>query len=78
MLPDPASSILTLPEAARALRCSLSHVRNIIGGRFHDLPPLPILRIGRRVLIRHDALMTWLAFLEGREIEQQKGTGFFR
>ena len=76
---NPGSArILTLCEVARELRCSRTHLCNIIRGRVHDLPPLPVLRIGRRVLMRYDALTAWLMFLEGREVEQQRGTGLFR
>jgi excisionase family DNA binding protein len=52
--------VLTLAEAARELRCSKAHVSNIVNGKVPHLPPLPILRIGRRVLIRHTALMQWM------------------
>jgi excisionase family DNA binding protein len=69
--------ILTLSEAASELRCSKAHIRNVIAGKLHDLPPLPVLRIGRRVLIRYDALMAWLMFLEGREVEERRATGSF-
>lgn len=78
-IPEPAAArILTLPEVARELRCSKTHLYNIIGGRIHDLPPLPLLRLGRRILVRYDALIKWLMFLENREIEQQRGTGLFK
>lgn len=70
--------VLTLPELARELRCSGTHVRNIIGGRIRGLPPLPVLRIGRRILMRRDALTAWLVSLEQREVEAQRLTGFFR
>jgi excisionase family DNA binding protein len=73
-----ALAVLTVSEAARELRCSKAHIHNIIGGRVPNLPPLPVLRIGRRLLIRHDALMQWLMDLERREVEAQKLTGFFR
>jgi len=71
-------TILTLPETARELRCSRAHVNNIIAGKVDDLPPLPILRLGRRRLIRHEALVNWMLSLEAREIERQRLTGFFR
>jgi hypothetical protein len=73
-----ALAVLTVSEAARELRCSKAHLHNIIGGRVPNLPPLPVLRIGRRLLVRHDALMQWLMDLERREVEAQKLTGFFR
>lgn len=73
-----ALAVLTVSEAARELRCSKAHIHNIINGKVPNLSPLPVLRIGRRLLVRHDALMQWLMDLERREVEAQKLTGFFR
>ena len=58
--------VLTVSEVARELRCSKAHVHNIIHGRVPHLPPLPVLRIGRRVLIRYDALKTWMLSIEAK------------
>ena len=69
---------LTLAEVARELRCSKGHVHNIIHGKVEGLPPLPVLRIGRRIVIRVAALKDWMLSLEAREIEAQKLTGNFR
>jgi excisionase family DNA binding protein len=69
--------VLTVREVAAELRCSKAHVHNIIAGKVHDLPPLPVLRIGRRVLVRHDALSHWLTRIEGRELELMRGSGDF-
>jgi hypothetical protein len=49
-------------EVAGELRCSKAQVHNIISGKVHDVPPLPVLRIGRRVLVRNDALARWIAW----------------
>ena len=76
--PNDGPPLLTVAEAARELRCSKAHVHNIIHGRVPDLPPLPVLRIGRRVLIRHEGLKAWMLSVEAREIEAQKLTGTFR
>jgi excisionase family DNA binding protein len=78
VFPEDGNAILTVAEAARELRCSKAHVHNIIHGRVPHLPPLPILRIGRRVLIRHEALKAWMLSVETREIEAQKLTGLVR
>ena len=79
MVPSPENTpLLTVSEAAHELRCSKAHVHNIISGKVPDLPPLPVLRIGRRVLIRRDGLHAWMLSLEAREIEAQKLTGLFR
>jgi hypothetical protein len=69
--------VLTVREVALKLRCSKAHVHNIIAGKVHDLPPLPVLRIGRRVLVRHEAFALWLMRIEGRELEIMRGSGDF-
>ena len=70
--------LLTIPEAARELRCSKTHVHNLIYGKVPDVPPLPVLRIGRRVLIRHDGLRAWMLAVEAHGKEAQRLTGLFR
>jgi excisionase family DNA binding protein len=72
------AGVLTVPEAARLLRCSKAHLHHIISGKVLGLPPLPVLRIGRRVLIRCESLLSWMEWLEGREAEMQRGSGSFR
>jgi hypothetical protein len=69
--------VLTLREVAAELRCSKARVHNIIAGKVHDLPPLPVLRIGRRVLVRQEAFCHWLDRIEGRELELMRGSGDF-
>jgi excisionase family DNA binding protein len=64
--PDDSPALLTIPEAARKLRCSKTHVHNLIYGKVPDMPRLPVLRIGRRVLIRHEGLKAWMLALEDR------------
>ena len=71
-------AVLTVAEVACELRCSKAHVHNIIVGKVPHLPPLPVLRIGRRVLIRFDAFKTWMLSIEAHEIEAQKLTGLYR
>ena len=78
VLPDDRPVLLTIPEAARELRCSKTHVHNLIYGKVPDVPPLPVLHIGRRVLIRHDGLKEWMLAVEAREKEAQKRTGILR
>lgn len=73
-----APAVLTMSEVARELRCSKAHVHNIVAGKVANLPPLPVLRIGRRVLVRAEGLKCWMAELEAREVEAQKLTGLFR
>ena len=72
------AGILTVAEAARELRCSKTHLHNVIHGKVPGLPPLPVLRIGRRVLVRAEGLHAWMAELEARNVEAQKLTGLYR
>jgi excisionase family DNA binding protein len=64
--PDDSPALLTIPEAARKLRCSKTHVHNLIYGKVPDVPRLPVLRIGRRVLIRYEGLKAWMLAIEDR------------
>jgi hypothetical protein len=59
--------ILTLSEAATELRCSKAHLSNILCGKVSGLPTLPVMRVGRRVLIRYGALVKWMLSLETNE-----------
>ena len=61
------NSVLTLAEVASELRCSKAHMSHIVNGKVAGLPPLPVARIGRRVLIRREALLKWLWTVEGRD-----------
>ena len=45
-----AAEILTLPEAAKFLRMSRSHLLNILKGKVRGVPALPYIRVGRRLL----------------------------
>jgi excisionase family DNA binding protein len=62
--PRAQKGVLTLAEVAEELRCSKAHVSNIINQKIPHLSPLPVVRIGRRVLIRHESLMEWMKALE--------------
>jgi hypothetical protein len=68
---------MTVPEVARELRCSKAHMHHVIAGKVSSLPPLPVLRIGRRVLIRQESLRRWMLQVEGRESEIQRVSGLF-
>jgi excisionase family DNA binding protein len=56
--------VLTIKEVAEILRCSKTHVCNVISGKIRRLPPLPVVRIGRRAVVRRSALMEWLKIAE--------------
>ena len=62
--PGNETQILTRGEAADLIRCSKAHLSNLIAGRVPNTPPLPFLRIGRRVLFRRDSLAAWLTSIE--------------
>jgi predicted DNA-binding transcriptional regulator AlpA len=62
--PDTTSRVLNLAEAAGFVRCSRSHLCNIVKGKVPGVPKLASVRIGRRVLFRRETLEQWL-----REVE---------
>ncbi|MBZ5673747.1 MAG: helix-turn-helix domain-containing protein [Acidobacteriia bacterium] len=55
------SELLTVAEVAAVLHCSKAHVCNLVGGRVRDCRPIPAIRMGRRMLIRREALQAWIA-----------------
>ena len=57
-------SLLTLREVASVLRVSKAHVSKLINAKVRGVPALPAARLGRRVLIRRDALEEWLLLLD--------------
>ena len=61
---DDDRTLLTLGEAAQLLRVSKAHLSNIVNRKVPSLPPPPVMRIGRRLLLRRDALMQWLKTVE--------------
>jgi excisionase family DNA binding protein len=71
--PESGNVLLTVAEAARELRCSKTHLHNIIHGKVPDLPRLPVLRIGRRVLIRREGLRAWMSSVEENEAKKLTG-----
>lgn len=56
--------LLTIAEVAVDLRCSRAHIYNVIKGTVHGVSPLPVLRIGRRKLIRRSSLERWKTLIE--------------
>ena len=51
--------ILTVRDVALELRCSVTHVYNVINGKVKNVPMLPAIPIGRRKLIQRDTLEDW-------------------
>lgn len=54
-------SILTVAEAAAVLRVSKNHLYAIINGQVPGVTALPVIRLGRRRLVRRESLQTWLS-----------------
>ena len=52
--------LLTLTAVADLLHCSKAHISNVIAGRVPDCPPIPAVRLGRRKLVRREALRAWI------------------
>ena len=61
-------NILTATEVASILRCSKAHVSKAIAGKLPNASPLPALRLGRRSLIRREALARWIEENEGGKL----------
>src|SRR5260370_35209530 len=54
-----AAPLLTAAEVALDLRCSKAHVHHLIKGAVAGVPPLPAVRMGRRVVVRRSSLEKW-------------------
>ena len=52
--------LLTLTAVAELLHCSKAHISNVIAGRVPNCPPIPAVRLGRRKLVRREALHAWI------------------
>lgn len=61
---DSLPEILTTREGAQVLRCSKAHFCNLINGKVAGLPRIPVVRLGRRSLIRKAALARWIQQVE--------------
>lgn len=52
--------LLTLAEVARLLHCSKAQVGRIVAGCVAGCERLPSVRLGRRKLVRKEALRVWI------------------
>jgi hypothetical protein len=61
-MPTPLESfdLLTLADVAKLLHCSKAHICKAVRGRIHGCAPIPAVSIGRRKLIRREALRLWI------------------
>lgn len=64
MNPADLAPVLTLNEVATLLRLSKAHVSKLARGRVRGVKPLPVIRLGRRVLVRREALTDWFLSLD--------------
>ena len=70
---DSTDSILTIEQVAQELKCSKSHVYNIINGRVPGVKPLPVIYLGRKKLVRRAALEAWKLANELNSIDATLG-----
>jgi excisionase family DNA binding protein len=59
-MPLDGVDLLTVKDIAQLLRCSKTHVCNLMAGRVHGCAPMPALRLGRRMLVRRASLLSWI------------------
>lgn len=61
-MPEPtqASTILTIRDVAHVLRCSRTHVQNVLNGKVPGLPKLTHISLGRRKVVRREWLEQWM------------------
>jgi excisionase family DNA binding protein len=59
--PDTAFDLLTLKEVCGILHISKAHACNLVAGRVRNCSRLPAIHMGRRMLIRREALAAWIA-----------------
>jgi excisionase family DNA binding protein len=52
--------LLTMAEVAQLLHCSKAHVCNAVAGRVPGCKPIPVVRLGRRALVRRQTLLLWM------------------
>jgi hypothetical protein len=54
----------------------LTHLYRIIHRLVPDVPPLPVVRLGNRVLIKEETFEDWLRLMGDREIEAKRVMGY--
>jgi Helix-turn-helix domain len=57
---EQTSTILTVKDIAEILRCSKTHVGNVLNGKVPGIPRMAHLTMGRRKLVRKEWLDRWL------------------
>ena len=70
--PNNSFDLLTVREAASILQVSKAHICNVIAGRVRGCQPIPAVRMGRRMLIRREALAEWIRANEDARLRLPK------
>lgn len=52
--------LLAVADVAGMLHCSKAHVCNAIAGRVQGCAAIPAVSLGRRKLVRREALLSWI------------------
>ena len=55
-----ATNILTITDVATILRCSKTHVSQVLAGKVPGIPRLTHIAMGRRKLVRREWLEQWM------------------
>jgi len=63
-IPQAEKLLITLDEAARMLSMSRTQMYGLTRQRSALAVPLPVVRVGRRLLFRRESLARWVADLE--------------
>jgi carbonic anhydrase/acetyltransferase-like protein (isoleucine patch superfamily) len=74
---DRISEVLTLADVAKILHCSKAHVCKIVRGKVVGTPRIPSIAVGRRKIIRKEALVLWMSRCEDGSLGStlQNGAG---
>jgi hypothetical protein len=57
---DDSKDVLTIEEVAKRLRCSKTHVSHLLRGKVAGVPALTHMAMGRRKVVRHEWLRSWM------------------
>lgn len=63
--------LLTMREVAEVLHCSKAHVCNLAAGKVRGCVRLPAIHMGRRMLVRREALEHWIVASENATVPQR-------
>jgi helix-turn-helix protein len=58
-MPLDGFDLLTVTQVCAILHCSKAHVTNLAAGKVHGCSRLPVVRLGRRLLVRPQSFLEW-------------------